>query len=58
MRVTRATTQHEPKLGRSPTPQEMADHLELDLEMVMEAIMAGRAYQTYRSPRGQLGWAT
>ena len=34
MRVTRAIQVLEPKLGRSPTPQEIADHLEIDLETV------------------------
>jgi len=46
MRVTHAIQQLEPKLGRSPTPQEIADHLELDVEYVLEAIVAGRAYHS------------
>ena len=46
MRVTRAMQQLEPKLGRSPTPQELADHMELDVESVLEAIVAGRAYHS------------
>ena len=46
MRVTSAIQQLEPKLGRSPTPQEIADHLQLDLEAVLEAIVAGRAYHS------------
>ena len=46
MRVTRAMQVLEPKLGRSPTPQELADHLEADVESVMEAILAGRAYHS------------
>jgi RNA polymerase sigma-B factor len=46
MRVTRATQQLEPKLGRSPTPQELADHLGLEVEAVLEAIVAGRAYHS------------
>jgi len=46
MRVTRAIQQLEPKLGRSPTPQQIADHLTLDLETVLEAIVAGRAYHS------------
>ena len=46
MRVTRAIQQLEPHLGRSPAPQEIADHLELDVESVLEAIVAGRAYHS------------
>ena len=46
MRVTRAMQTLEPKLGRSPTPQELADHLGSDLESVLEAIVAGRAYHS------------
>ncbi len=46
MRVTRAVQELEPTLGRSPTPQELSDHLELDLESVLEAIVAGRAYHS------------
>jgi RNA polymerase sigma-B factor len=46
MRVTQAIQHLEPKLGCSPTPQEIADHLDLDLEVVLEAIVAGRAYHS------------
>ncbi|HEX8084212.1 MAG TPA: SigB/SigF/SigG family RNA polymerase sigma factor [Solirubrobacteraceae bacterium] len=46
MRVTRAIGELEPKLGRSPTPQELAEHMELDLETVIDAIVAGRAYHS------------
>ncbi len=46
MRVTSAIQALEPKLGRSPTPQEIAEQLGLDLETVMEAIVAGRAYHS------------
>lgn len=46
MRVTHAVQELEPSLGRSPTPQELADHLQLDLEHVLEAIIAGRAYHS------------
>ena len=46
MRVTRAMQSLEPKLGRSPTPQEVADHLDIDVENVLEAIVAGRAYHS------------
>jgi RNA polymerase sigma-B factor len=46
MRVTRAMQQLEPKLGRSPTPQELADHMQIDVETVLEAIVAGRAYHS------------
>lgn len=44
MRVTRAIQRLEPALGRSPTPGEIASELELDVETVLEAIVAGRAY--------------
>ena len=46
MRVTRGTQALEPKLGRSPTPEEISEQLGLDLEAVMEAIVAGRAYHS------------
>ena len=46
MRVTRAMQVLEPKLGRSPTPQELADHLDTDIETVLAAIVAGRAYHS------------
>jgi RNA polymerase sigma-B factor len=46
MRVTQATRELEPHLGRSPTPQEVADHLGLELETVVEAMLAGRAYHS------------
>ncbi|HEX8205514.1 MAG TPA: SigB/SigF/SigG family RNA polymerase sigma factor [Solirubrobacteraceae bacterium] len=44
MRVTGAMQVLEPKLGRSPTPQELAEHLGSDVESVLEALVAGRAY--------------
>ena len=46
MRVTNAIGELEPTLGRSPAPQEIADHLRLDVESVIEAIIAGRAYHS------------
>jgi RNA polymerase sigma-B factor len=46
MRVTNAIQALEPRLGRSPSPQEIADHLQLDVETVIEAIIAGRAYHS------------
>jgi RNA polymerase sigma-B factor len=46
MRVTQAMQALEPKLGRSPTPQELAAHLDIDVESVLEAIVAGRAYHS------------
>ena len=54
MRVTRAIQVLEPKLGRSPTPQELADHLDVDVEVVLEAIIAGRAYHSssFEQPAG------
>src|SRR3954452_6321368 len=42
--VSKASTELEESLGRAPTPQEIADKLELGLEEVVEALMAGRAY--------------
>ena len=42
--VSKATERLGSQTGRSPTPQQLADHLELDLEDVIEALQAGRAY--------------
>lgn len=46
MRVTKAGEELETMLGRSPTPQEIADHLERDVEEVVEALIAGQAYRS------------
>jgi RNA polymerase sigma-B factor len=45
LRVNRAVGELETRLGRSPTPQEVADEVELGLEAVVEALLAGRAYR-------------
>ena len=45
LRVNRAVSELEVELGRSPTPQQIADHLALEIEPVVEALMAGRAYR-------------
>ncbi|HEV3001623.1 MAG TPA: SigB/SigF/SigG family RNA polymerase sigma factor [Solirubrobacteraceae bacterium] len=46
MRVTSAIQRLEPALGRSPTPDEIARELQLSVESVLEAIVAGRAYHS------------
>ena len=46
MRVTKAAEELETTLGRSPTPQEIATHLDTDLEEVVEALTAGQAYRS------------
>src|SRR4051794_1666044 len=45
LRVNRAVGELEAELGSSPTPQQIADKLEIDVETVVEALMAGRAYR-------------
>jgi len=35
----------ESRLGQSPTPQQVAERVGLELEQVVEALMAGRAYR-------------
>jgi RNA polymerase sigma-B factor len=45
LRVNRAVGELETELGRSPTPLQVAERLDLDLEVVLEALMAGRAYR-------------
>src|SRR4051812_48508159 len=42
--VSKASSSLEESLGRAPTPQEIADKLGLGLEEVVEALLAGRAY--------------
>jgi len=42
--VSKASTELEEVSGRAPTPQEIADKLGVGLEEVVEALMAGRAY--------------
>ena len=42
--VSKASTELEEQSGRAPTPQEIADKLGVGLEDVVEALMAGRAY--------------
>jgi RNA polymerase sigma-B factor len=45
LRVNRAVGELEAKLGASPTPQQVAERVGLELEQVVEALMAGRAYR-------------
>jgi RNA polymerase sigma-B factor len=45
LRVNRAVGELETELGRSPTPVQVAERLEIDLETVLEALTAGRAYR-------------
>src|SRR5204862_3165712 len=45
LRVNRAVGELEAALGRSPTPQQVADAVGLELEAVVEALLAGRAYR-------------
>jgi len=44
-RVRAATEQIEAASGRSATPQEVADHLDISVEEVLEALEAGRWYR-------------
>ncbi|HEU4657099.1 MAG TPA: SigB/SigF/SigG family RNA polymerase sigma factor [Capillimicrobium sp.] len=44
MRVSRATEELRASDGRSPTPEQIAAHLECDVEEVLEGMQAGRAY--------------
>jgi RNA polymerase sigma-B factor len=44
LRVTGAVAQLEARIGRSPRPQEIADHLGIPLDAVVEALVARRAY--------------
>jgi RNA polymerase sigma-B factor len=45
LRVNRAVGELETELGRSPTPVQVAERLDIDLETVLEALTAGRAYR-------------
>jgi RNA polymerase sigma-B factor len=45
LRVNRAVGELETELGRSPTPLQVAERVGLDLDVVLEALMAGRAYR-------------
>src|SRR3954469_4592464 len=45
LRVNRAVGELEARLGKSPTPQQVAERVGLELEQVVEALMAGRAYR-------------
>src|SRR3954463_4963778 len=45
LRVNRAVGELETELGRSPTPVQVAERLGLELDVVLEALMAGRAYR-------------
>ncbi|MFE0021115.1 SigB/SigF/SigG family RNA polymerase sigma factor [Amycolatopsis sp. NPDC059021] len=43
--LNRATTTLAQRWGKAPTAKELADHLDLDVEEVTEALIAGNAYQ-------------
>ncbi|MFD9893483.1 RNA polymerase sigma factor SigF [Amycolatopsis sp. NPDC059027] len=43
--LNRATTTLAQRWGKAPTAKELADHLDLDIEEVTEALIAGNAYQ-------------
>jgi len=45
LRVNRAVNELEAHLGKSPTPVQVAERVGLELEQVLEALMAGRAYR-------------
>jgi len=45
LRVNRVVGELESQLGRSPTPQQVAERLGLDVESVVDALLAGRAYR-------------
>jgi RNA polymerase sigma-B factor len=45
LRVNRAVAELESEIGRSPTPVQVAERLGLELEVVLEALEAGRAYR-------------
>jgi RNA polymerase sigma-B factor len=45
LRVNRAVGELEATLGTSPTAQQVAERVGLELEQVVEALMAGRAYR-------------
>jgi RNA polymerase sigma-B factor len=44
LRVTRATEDLRAADGRAPTPRQLAEHLGTDVEEILEAMQAGRAY--------------
>ena len=46
LRVTGAVAELEARLGRSPRPREIAEHLGISVEAVVEALVAGRAYSS------------
>ncbi|WP_162834603.1 SigB/SigF/SigG family RNA polymerase sigma factor [Amycolatopsis circi] len=45
LRIGQTATELGQRLGRAPTARELADHLDLDLDEVAEALHAGNAYQ-------------
>jgi RNA polymerase sigma-B factor len=45
-RLARGTTQLAQRLGRAPTPTELADHLGIDVETVREGLLAANCYET------------
>ncbi len=45
-RLSRGTTELTQVLGRAPTPSELADHLDMDVDTVREGLLAANSYQT------------
>jgi len=43
--LTQGTAELSQRLGRAPTPSELAQHLRLDVDEVREGLLAGNAYQ-------------
>ena len=50
-RITRAEGELFQRLGRSPRPSEIAEHLDLDLDLVIEALAANGCFTPSRSSR-------
>ena len=46
MRIGSATPELSQKLGRSPTPREIAEHLDVSVEDVLEGMESANAYST------------
>lgn len=45
-RLSRGTTELTQILGRAPTPRELAGHLDVDVDLVREGLLAANSYQT------------
>jgi RNA polymerase sigma-B factor len=55
MSITSVTSEMSQDLGRSPTPREIADHLGVSVEEVMEGIESANAYSTLSLDAGDSG---